>query len=57
VTQRDWPRFMVRLPHDVKQFLALQSRRNGASQNSEIIRSVRERMDREYIREPLGPQK
>jgi hypothetical protein len=48
---------MVRLPHDVKQFLALQSRRNGASQNSEIIRSVRERMDREYIREPLGPQK
>ena len=47
MSQHEWPRFMVRLPPDLKDFLALQSQRNGASQNSEIIRSVRGRMDRE----------
>ena len=37
---------MVRLPHDIKSFVAQQSDRNGSSQNSEIIRAVRERMER-----------
>ncbi|MES2844860.1 MAG: Arc family DNA-binding protein [Pseudomonadota bacterium] len=36
----------VRLPADVKTWLEDQATRNGSSQNSEIIRSVRERMDR-----------
>lgn len=37
---------MVRLPADVKGFIAAQSEKNSSSQNSEIIRAVRERMER-----------
>jgi predicted transcriptional regulator len=44
---RDMPRLMVRLPNDVKKWLAQQARRNASSQTSEIVRSLRERMDRE----------
>lgn len=36
----------VRLPDDVKAWLASQSEANQSSQNSEIIRALRERMDR-----------
>ena len=36
----------VRFPDDVKAWLADQAERNGSSQTSEVIRSVRERMDR-----------
>jgi predicted HicB family RNase H-like nuclease len=38
--------FMVRLPQELKTFLADQAAFNSSSQNSEIIRAVRERMDR-----------
>lgn len=38
--------FALRLPADVKGFIATQSEKNGSSQNSEIIRAVRERMER-----------
>lgn len=44
---RDLPRLMIRLPIDVKKWLATQARRNASSQTSEIVRSLRERMDRE----------
>jgi hypothetical protein len=40
------PRLMVRLPRDVKEWLAAQAERNAASQASEIVRAVRERMER-----------
>lgn len=37
----------VRFPLEVKTWLVEQAERNGSSQNSEVIRAVRERMDRE----------
>jgi hypothetical protein len=37
----------IRFPADVKAWLADQARLNGSSQNSEVIRAVRERMDRQ----------
>ncbi|WP_313195878.1 Arc family DNA-binding protein [Shinella zoogloeoides] len=46
---------MVRLPHDIKSFVAQQSDRNGSSQNSEIIRAVRERMERVQREEMPAP--
>jgi hypothetical protein len=39
-------KLMVRLPLDAKSFVESEARRNGSSQNSEIIRAIRERMDR-----------
>jgi predicted HicB family RNase H-like nuclease len=37
----------LRLPPDAKAFIAAQAERNTSSQNSEIIRCIRDRMDRE----------
>jgi len=37
----------LRLPADAKFFLETQAQRNGSSQNSEIVRCIRDRMDRE----------
>jgi len=37
----------LRLPADLKAWIAEQAARNGASQNAEIVRTLRERMDRE----------
>lgn len=45
MSQLGWPRFMLRLPPDLKRWVDAEAERNGASINSEIIRSVRERMD------------
>ncbi len=39
-------KFVIRLPDDVKAFVVKQAKRNGSSQNSEIIRAIRDRMDR-----------
>ncbi|GLS88273.1 hypothetical protein GCM10010873_32470 [Cypionkella aquatica] len=36
----------LRLPHDLKNWLKAEAEKNGASQNSEIVRAIRERMDR-----------
>lgn len=36
----------VRLPQDVSDFVANEARKTGASQNSEVIRALREKMDR-----------
>ncbi|AYD02227.1 Arc family DNA-binding protein [Neorhizobium sp. NCHU2750] len=36
----------LRLPIDLKLFVDQEAEKNGSSQNSEIIRAVRERMDR-----------
>jgi hypothetical protein len=43
--------FVVRLPPDLKLWLVKQSQKNGSSQNSEIIRAVRER------KEKVSPEK
>lgn len=47
--------FALRLPADVKGFIATQSEKNGSSQNSEIIRAVRERMERVQREEMPAP--
>jgi hypothetical protein len=36
----------LRLPSDLKTWVAAQAEKNGSSQNSEIVRAVRERMER-----------
>ncbi len=41
------PKLWIRLPHDIKRWIAQQAKRNASSQTSEIVRSVRERMERE----------
>lgn len=37
----------IRFPADVKAWLAEQAEKNASSQNSEVIRAIRERMERE----------
>jgi len=44
--QRDWPKLMLRLPPDAKAWVGEQAKRHATSQNSEIVRAIRERMDR-----------
>ncbi len=39
-------KMQVRLPPDLKLWLAKQARKNGSSQNSEIVRALRERAER-----------
>lgn len=43
----DLPKLWVRLPADVKEWLEKQSLRNASSQNSEIVRCIRDRMERD----------
>lgn len=40
-------KMQLRLPPDLKLWLNKQSKRNGSSQNSEVVRALRERMDRQ----------
>ena len=40
----------LRLPEDLKAWLETEAERNGASQNSEAIRAIRERMERQTAR-------
>jgi hypothetical protein len=42
----------LRLPPDLKEWLRDEADRNGASQNSEVIRAIRERMERTTATEP-----
>ena len=37
----------LRLPTDLKAWVAAQAAKNASSQNSEIVRAVRERMERQ----------
>jgi hypothetical protein len=45
---------LVRLPQDVKTWIEQESARNLASQNSEIIRSIRARMEAEQPKRAAG---
>lgn len=38
--------FQLRLTDDLKAWIADQAARNGSSQNSEVVRAIRERMER-----------
>lgn len=40
------PQISIRLPQDAKAFIAAQAARNSSSQNSEIVRCIRDRMER-----------
>jgi hypothetical protein len=42
---RTTPRLLVRLPPDVKTWLASEATRNASSQTSEVVRALRERME------------
>ncbi|SDX21297.1 Arc family DNA-binding protein [Roseicitreum antarcticum] len=43
---RDCRPIAIRLPADLKEWIEAQAAINGSSQNSEVIRAIRERMDR-----------
>ncbi|WP_213255819.1 Arc family DNA-binding protein [Bradyrhizobium sp. sBnM-33] len=43
----EFERQLVRLPRDAKDFIKREAERNCGSQNSEIVRSIRARMDGE----------
>lgn len=47
MSQDGWPKFLLRMPKDLKAFVATQAEKNASSLNSEIIRALRERQDRE----------
>lgn len=49
VPAKDLPKFVVRLPEDAKTWLRDEARRNASSQNSEVVRAVRERMERQRV--------
>jgi hypothetical protein len=46
--------FMVRMPADIKAWIESQAVRNGSSQNSEIVRSIRARMDSQQPERAAG---
>jgi hypothetical protein len=41
----DRAEMVVRMPQDVKGWLEKEAARTGASQNSEVVRSIRDRME------------
>lgn len=45
VKNQNAEKMLVRLPHDIKAWIVAQAERNCASQNSEIVRALRYRMD------------
>jgi hypothetical protein len=47
-------RMLLRLPHDLMDWIENEAKRNGASKNSEIIRSVRARMDERQPEKVVG---
>jgi Arc/MetJ-type ribon-helix-helix transcriptional regulator len=45
-TMADFVQFPVRFPRDIKAWIEEQAEKNGSSQNSEVIRALRDRMER-----------
>ena len=54
MNSRYMPKITIRVPQDLKAWLAQQSERNASSQSSEIVRAVRERMERSSHQEERG---
>lgn len=48
----DFPKIIVRLPPDIKAWIEQQSEYHQSSQTSEIVRALRERMERTQITQP-----
>lgn len=46
MTANNMPKIIIRLPSEVKEWLVNQAERNASSQSSEIVRALRERMER-----------
>jgi hypothetical protein len=46
------PQVAIRLPPDVKRFIKAEAKFNASSQNSEIVRCIRERMERMKAKGP-----
>ncbi|RWF52074.1 MAG: Arc family DNA-binding protein [Mesorhizobium sp.] len=44
------PKILIRIPADAKAFIEAEARENASSQNSEIVRAIRERMKAETRR-------
>jgi hypothetical protein len=45
MNKQNWPRILVRLPVETKQFLEWETQKNASSLNSEIVRCIRHRME------------
>ncbi|MGU3668185.1 Arc family DNA-binding protein [Methylobacterium sp. A49B] len=43
------PQLKIRLPSEIKLFIAKQAENNGSTLNSEVIRAIREKMDRTIV--------
>jgi hypothetical protein len=50
MTEQEPAKMLIRVPRDIKRWLELEARRNLSSQASEIVRSVRERKERQEQR-------
>jgi Arc-like DNA binding dprotein len=46
--KQEYASVLVRLPKTMKAWIEQEAQRNGASQNSEIVRSIRARMDGDH---------
>lgn len=51
VRKKETTAVLLRIPKDVKVWLEKEAARTLASRNSEVLRCIRERMDRELSRE------
>lgn len=51
MTRKDDPQFKLRLPVDIRDWIDRQAAVNRSSKSSEIVRSIRERMERVETRE------
>jgi hypothetical protein len=47
-------RVLVRMPEDIQMFLDREAEKNCASRNSEIVRSIRKRMDERQPEKAVG---
>ena len=53
IPTKDLPKLVVRLPEDVKAWLRDEARRNASSQTSEVVRAVRDRMERQCVQQQM----
>jgi Arc/MetJ-type ribon-helix-helix transcriptional regulator len=51
MNSRCMPKITVRLPPELKVWLTQQATRNASSQTSEVVRALRERMERNFPRD------
>jgi hypothetical protein len=54
---RNDPQIALRLPADLKEWVAAEAQRNASSQNSEIVRALRERQERQAAAQQKEPAK